>query len=89
VEDLTEYRRHRGRMETEAESVAYVVAGLTGFDTSSYSIGYITHWSNGDTTLIKNTAGRVLAATNHILSHLNETEPNAESQLDPVEPMER
>lgn len=83
VADLTEYRRHRGRMETEAESVAYVVAGLIGFDTSSYSVGYITHWSNGDTTLIKNTAGRVLAATDHILSHLNDTQPDTGSKLDP------
>jgi hypothetical protein len=81
VADLTEYARHRGLMETEAESVAYIVAGLTGFDTSSYSIGYITHWSNGDTQLIKDTAGRVLAATDHILAHLNESKPDTEGKV--------
>ena len=41
VEDMTEYLEHRGLMETEAESVAYVVAGMLGIDTSAYSIGYI------------------------------------------------
>ena len=39
VEDMAEYALHRGLMETEAESVAYVVAGMLGIDTSAYSIG--------------------------------------------------
>ncbi|ERK72733.1 hypothetical protein N136_00887, partial [Leifsonia aquatica ATCC 14665] len=41
IDSVEEYRLHRGRMEVEAESVAFVVAGLCGFDTSAYSIGYI------------------------------------------------
>ncbi len=35
---------HRGRAEVEAESVAYVLAGLLGLDTTDYSIGYIAGW---------------------------------------------
>ncbi|WP_426518822.1 ArdC-like ssDNA-binding domain-containing protein [Diaminobutyricibacter sp. McL0618] len=62
VNDLDEYQQHRGRMEVEAESVAYIVAGLTGFDSSAYSIGYITGWANEDLDLIRDTAGRVLKA---------------------------
>lgn len=66
TDNLTEYRKHRGRMEVEAESVAYIAAGLTGFDTSNYSIGYITSWANHDLTLIHQTATRVLQAAHTI-----------------------
>ncbi len=36
-----EYGRHRGIYETEAESVAYVVAKYMGMDTGEYSIRYV------------------------------------------------
>jgi antirestriction protein ArdC len=61
-EDHTEYIEHRGIKETEAESVAYVVAGILGLDTRSYSIGYVAGWSHGDTETIRSTAARVLKA---------------------------
>lgn len=60
IEDINEYRQHRGRMEVEAEPVAYIVGGLNGFDTSGYSIGYITGWAKEDLDLIRETAARVL-----------------------------
>jgi len=66
VDDLDEYRHHRGRMEVEAESVAYVVAGLAGFDTSAYSIRYIAGWADEDVQLIRTTASRVLEAAHAI-----------------------
>lgn len=56
--------RHRGIGEIEAESVAYVAAGLLGLDTSDYSVGYIAGWSNGDNDIIKAVASRVLDAAN-------------------------
>lgn len=34
-EDLDAYARHRGVMECEAETVAHVLAGLLGIDTSA------------------------------------------------------
>lgn len=67
--DHAEYVEHRGTCETEAESVAYVVAGMLGIDTSAYSIGYITGWSEGDAALIKDTAQNVLRAS-HTLADL-------------------
>lgn len=67
-EDRSEYVEHRGIKETEAESVAYVVAGLLGVDTSRYSIGYVAGWSEGDADTIKATAGRVLHAA-HVLAN--------------------
>lgn len=56
------YVEHRAIAETEAESVAYVVAGLLGVDTSRYSIGYVAGWSAADADTIKTTATHVLHA---------------------------
>lgn len=39
-----EYGEHRGDMELEAESTAYVVLNHFGFDSASYSLGYVAHW---------------------------------------------
>jgi antirestriction protein ArdC len=71
TDDLTEYAEHRGLMETEAESVAYVVAGLVGFDTAAYSIGYVAGWSDADTDLIRSTAARVLTAAHQVATILD------------------
>ena len=49
-----EYIEHRGIKETEAESVAYIVAGTLGLDTRAYSVGYVAQWSQADTTSLKN-----------------------------------
>ena len=72
IDSVEEYRQHRGRMEVEAESVAFVVAGLCGFDTSAYSIGYITGWSDEDVTMIRDSASRVLAAVHSIAGMLDQ-----------------
>ncbi len=74
TDDLPGYAEHRGIYETEAESVAYVVAGLVGFDTSAYSIGYIAGWADGDAELVKSTAARVLAAAHRIAAALDPQE---------------
>lgn len=66
-EDRDEYVEHRGIKETEAESVAYIVAGILGLDTSAYSIGYIAGWSDCDADTIKTTAANTLRAA-HILA---------------------
>jgi hypothetical protein len=76
--DHAEFRAHRGVMETEAESVAYVLAGLLGLDTSAYSIGYIAGWADADVDLIRSTATRVLGAVHTLAQALfgeNEPEP--------------
>jgi len=69
----TEYIAHRGVRETEAESVAYIVAGTLGLDTSAYSVGYVAQWSECDTELIKTTAARVLKAAHQIIDAITET----------------
>ncbi|MGW5049446.1 ArdC-like ssDNA-binding domain-containing protein [Streptomyces griseoluteus] len=45
VADMDEYRQHRGRMECEAESVAYIVAGVAGLDAALTSVPYIADWA--------------------------------------------
>jgi len=73
-EDRVEHVEHRGIKETEAESVAYVVAGILGLDTSRYSIGYVAGWSDGDTETIKATAARVLRAAHTLTDAITEPE---------------
>lgn len=62
----TEALAHSGIRETEAESVAYILAGIAGLDTSAYSIGYIAEWSNCDPDLLTATADRVLSAVREL-----------------------
>lgn len=64
--------------EVEAESVAYVVAGVHGLDTSPYTFGYVTGWAGGDPAAIKATAARVQKAAHTLLDALAvEAEPVA------------
>jgi len=58
---------HRGTVEVEAESVAYIVSAAWGLDTSSYSTGYLAGWSGGDVAAVTATATRVLACARSIL----------------------
>lgn len=73
-EDPAEYVAHRGIKETEAESVAYIVAGILGLDTSRYSIGYVAGWSSCDADTIKSTAARVLRAAHTLADAITEAE---------------
>jgi antirestriction protein ArdC len=73
TDDLDEYRNHRGRMEVEAESVAYIVAGIRGLDTSAYSIGYIAGWADQNAEMVRMSAQRVLAASQLIATQFEET----------------
>jgi hypothetical protein len=61
-----EYQAHGGLCETEAESVAYVLANLLGLDTDASSISYIAGWSHTDPAVIAAAATNVLRAVNTI-----------------------
>lgn len=73
-EDYATYVAHRGIKETEAESVAYVLAGLLGLDTAVYSIGYVAGWAGGDVEMIHATAANVLRAVHQLAEALIEDE---------------
>ncbi len=73
-EDHAEYVEHRGIKETEAESVAYIVAGILGLDTSAYSVGYVAGWSNCDSDTVKATAANVLRAAHTLADAITTTD---------------
>ena len=70
-----EYVEHRGLKECEAESVAYIVAGILGLDTSAYSVGYVAGWTGGDVETIRATAANVLRAAHKIADAITTEEP--------------
>jgi len=72
--DTADYVAHRGLYECEAESVAYVLAGLVGLDTSAYSVGYVTSWTGGDVDAVKATAENVLRAVHDLAPALVDDE---------------
>ncbi|WP_069164579.1 ArdC-like ssDNA-binding domain-containing protein [Nocardia altamirensis] len=80
---------HRGIWETEAESVAYVVAAMLGLDASDYSVGYVAGWADGNTELVAQTATRVHAAAVEIAKALdidatNDSTANDDTGDEPV-----
>jgi len=60
----------RALKETEAESIAYVVSHHLGIDTSSYSIGYVTGWSDNEEFILLDSVGRVSKTSKKILELL-------------------
>lgn len=73
-EPIAEYVQHRGVKETEAESVAYVTAGMAGLDTSAYSVGYVAGWSKGDATVIRAAAENVMRAVHTLADVVEESD---------------
>ncbi|MCL1599693.1 MAG: ArdC-like ssDNA-binding domain-containing protein [Actinomycetia bacterium] len=74
----------RGRIEVEAESVAYVVCGAAGLNTSAYSVAYVARWAETTTeperTLLA-TAERIVTNARRVLEHFDRSgaftiEPN-------------
>ncbi len=64
---------HRGRRETEAESVAHIVCKALGLDTATYSDAYVMGWADGDMDLVKQCAQTVLRVAKQILTDLTAT----------------
>lgn len=68
---------HRGRKETEAESVAHLCCRVLGLDTQIYSDAYVLGWANGDMDLVKECAQTVLRVAKAILADLTPSSPEA------------
>jgi hypothetical protein len=69
--ELEDYRRHRGRMETEAEMAAYMVNRARGMSRSSadaFSPAYIAGWSRGDPQVMTASIDTSTKAFNKIMS---------------------
>jgi len=69
----TSFGQCRGRIEVEAESVAYLVAASHGLDSSAYTFPYVAGWAGSvdsvkPETVVRATGERVLAAARVILA---------------------
>ncbi len=64
----------RGRLEVEAESVAYIVSHACGMVSDGYSLPYVAHWSNGDPAVVRQTAEKVVKVAGAILEALADVE---------------
>jgi hypothetical protein len=64
------YPHDRETDEVEAESVAYVVMGALGYDTSEYSFGYVAGWSGGKAEKVMEVGARVSKGAKQILNSL-------------------
>ena len=70
VQDIAEYRKHRGRFETEAEMAGYLVTrsrGLAASDANSFSPAYIATWSGGDMRVVQDAMARACEAHKTIM----------------------
>ena len=57
--------------EVEAESVAYVVSGRLGIDTSAYSFGYVAGWASGkEAKELQESADRIREAAHDLIKAL-------------------
>ena len=73
--------RHRGRRETEAESITHIVLKALGLDTAGYSDAYVLGWAGGNLTVVKDCADTVLRVARQILREL--TPAHATNPADP------
>ncbi|MEU4693734.1 ArdC-like ssDNA-binding domain-containing protein [Actinoplanes sp. NPDC023714] len=71
---------HRGRAETEAESVAHIVCATLGLDTAAYSDAYVLGWADSDMELVQQCAATVLRVAKSILADLTPIDdPNGDA----------
>jgi hypothetical protein len=65
----------RGRLEVEAESVAYVVCQAQGMASDGYSLPYVAGWSGGDVAQVRQTAETVVRVAGAICEALEASQP--------------
>ena len=70
IDDIDQYRTHRGKFEVEAESTAMIVMTAMGLDTTAWSADYCAGWAKKNPELIQDTASKVVKSANAILDEL-------------------
>lgn len=83
VNDLADYAMHRGRAETEAESVAHIVCKALGLDSEAFSDAYVLAWADGDAELVKDCAETILRVAKGILADLEPADEPDEPASEP------
>jgi hypothetical protein len=70
LDQIDEYRQHRGPFEVEAESLVFVEMTALGFDTCNWSVDYVAGWAGDSPEAMAKTAERVVATAHATLEHL-------------------
>jgi hypothetical protein len=65
-----EPRPPRTVAEIEAESIAFIVCAAVGIESANYSFPYVAHWSDGDITLVRTTADKVVRLAHEVITNL-------------------
>jgi hypothetical protein len=73
IEDIDQYRTHRGRFEVEAESTAFIIMSAMDLDTTEWSADYCAGWAKRNPDLVQETASKVVKTANGILDELAPT----------------
>jgi antirestriction protein ArdC len=68
--EQVDYLSNRGRCETEAESVAYVVLNHLGIETDDYSLAYVAGWSGGDAKVVRAAAEIIIKTAHAVIESL-------------------
>ena len=71
LHDTSDDRACRGRVEVEAESVAYLVCEHAGITSDTYSFPYIARWSGGDVEVVRASAERALTGARLIIEAID------------------
>ena len=64
--------------EVEAESVAYTVSRILGFDTSGYSFGYVASWAKNKPEMVDEAVKQISAGVKMILAGIEVEVPKAD-----------
>jgi hypothetical protein len=73
LEQIDEYRQHRGPFEVEAESLVFVEMTALGFDTGNWSVDYVAGWAGDSSEAIAKTAESVVATAHETIERLTPT----------------
>lgn len=70
IEKMDEYKEHRGRMETEADSFSYLIGRELGIEASTFEAAnaqYIAAWSKGNMKLVSQASNVALKAFREVI----------------------
>ena len=73
----------QGQVETEAESVAYIIGQHFGLQADSYSFGYLAAWGKGETDTLKKAMQRIANTSGDLIERIAKMEEtSAEAAAD-------
>lgn len=80
LHEEAQYTEHRGDMELEAESVAFIVLDHFGLDSGDYSFGYVASWQTDKDAIaqLQKVGQRIQGAAKQIIDALQQSQSSSE-----------